>query len=755
MKMHSSNVKLLSKISFLLLYSVTANFVSAESSFTPNIQPNLTVPRIAAPIKIDGKLDDPGWGNAAIAANFSETNPGDMIKPPVRTDVLVAYDDANFYLGFIAYDDPKQLRISMRQRDEAWKDDIVGIMLDTYGDGAWAYEIFCNPIGIQGDMRWSNNNEDMGLDLIFRSAGMVTDSGYQVEMAIPFKSLRFPNKQVQVWRATFWRNHPRTVRGQYTWAANPRDAACFPCEFGTLTGIENVKPGRDIALLPSITGYQTAAIRDDSDPHSGLKYDPIDGRLSLGARYSISSSSTVEAAWKPDFSQVESDVAQIDVNSTFAIYYEESRPFFQEGYELFSTPFNAVYTRSINDPLVAAKFVGRMPRTSIAYLGGRDLHSPIVLPFEERGEVLMTGKSTSNIVRAKHTFGDDSFIGGLLTNRILDGSGSGSLGGIDGRLRLTKRYNIQYQVLLSHIMEPKDSALTADLGTTTFDGGRYTAAFDGETYWGQAYFAGLFRDAKFWNFNVQYYDKNPTFRADNGFVVGNDYRSIEWWNSINFYPGRDWLNLVSFNTDLSSIYNYHGTRKDSWIMPMAVVQTLGQTRLELGYLWDSERFKDIVFDNMRRATIELSSNFSDPVNIEFNGGFGRFIARNLDVPVLGRGYNFTFSATLKPWPRLIIRPAYTYSTLDYPDGGPNIFKGYILRTRFNYQFTRELMTRVVVQYDDFERDFRLEPLLSYKLNAFTIFYIGSSHGYEKYDGIDGMTSISRQYFMKFQYLIGL
>ncbi len=755
MKRLSSNANLLAKITFFILYSTSAGFVSAESSFTPNIQPSLTVPRITAPIKIDGRLDEPAWKVAALATNFSETNPGDMTKPPVRTDVLVAYDDANFYLGFIAYDDPKQLRISMRQRDEAWQDDIVGIMLDTYGDGSWAYEIFCNPIGIQGDIRWSDGGEDTGFDIIFESAGMVTDSGFQVEMALPFKSLRFPNKPTQTWRATFWRNHPRTVRGQYTWAAISKDGSCFPCEFGTLTGIENVKPGRDIALLPSITGYQTAAIRDNSDPHSGLKYDSPDGRLSLGARYSLSSSSTIEAAWKPDFSQVESDAAQIDVNSTFALFYEESRPFFQEGYELFSTPFNAVYTRSINDPLVAAKFVGRMPRTSIAYLGGRDLHSPIVLPFEERGEVLVAGKSTTNIMRAKHTFGDDSFIGGLFTNRILDGGGSGSLGGVDGRLRLTKRYNIQYQVLLSHTEEPKDSALTADLGTTTFDGGRHTAAFDGEAYWGQAYFAGIFRDAKFWNFNIQYYDKNPTFRADNGFVVGNDYRSVELWNSINFYPGRDWLNLVSFNTDVSSIYNYHGTRKDSWIMPMAVVQTLGQTRLEIGYLWDSERFKDIVFNNMRRVTIELSSNFSDPVNVEFNGGFGRFIARNLDVPVLGSGYNFTFSATLKPWSRFIIRPAYTYSTLDYPDGGPNIFRGYILRTNFNYQFTRELMTRVVLQYDDFGRDFSLEPLVSYKLNAFTIFYIGSSQGYEKYDGIDGMTSISQQYFMKLQYLIGL
>jgi hypothetical protein len=755
MKLPSLNVDLLSKIPFLLLYSLTSRFVSADQSFTPNIHPTLAVSRIATPIKIDGKLDDPAWRNAALASNFSEYNPNDMVKPPVKTDVLAAYDDANFYLGFIAYDNPAQLRVSMRQRDEAWQDDDVGIILDTYGDGSWAYEIFCNPIGIQGDVRWSNGNEDISFDLVFQTAGIVTDSGYQVEFAIPFKSLRFPNKPSQTWRATFWRNHPRTVRGQYTWAAIDKDAPCFPCEFGTLTGIENVKPGRDIALLPAVTGYQSAAIRDDSDPNSGLKYDSPEGRLSLGARYSLSSSSTIEGTWKPDFSQVESDVAQIDVNSNFALFYNEHRPFFQEGYDLFDTPFTVVYTRSINDPLFAAKIVTRTTRTSIAYLGGRDQHSPIILPFEEWGTALLAGKSTTNIVRAKQTFGQDSYIGGILTTRIFDKGGSGSLGGIDGRLRLSKRYSITYQALLSRTLELTDSALSAELEQPLFDNARHTTALDGEAYWGQAFYAALYRDAKSWNFNIQYRDKSPTFRADNGFVEGNDHRSIEGWNSINLYPERDWLNLLSLNADLASAYNYSGVRKDSWVMPEVVVQTIGQTRLEVGYLWDRERFKNIVFGDYHRATINLSSNFSDPVNLSFNGAFGRFIARNLDVPVLGRGYNYSVSATVKPWSRFVIEPEYDYSSLNYPEGDSTIFRGYVLRIKFNYQFNRELMARSIVQYDDFSRDLSFEPLLSYQLNPFTIFYIGSSYGYEKYVGVDGMTPISEQYFMKLQYLVGI
>jgi hypothetical protein len=205
---------------YIFLFFTSAIFGESAGIFNANILPTLKIPKISGKIKIDGKIDELQWQQAARASNFSEQQPGDMTKPPVETEVLVAYDDINFYMAFIAHDDPKAVRVSFRNRDEIWQDDNVGVILDTYGDGAWAYEIMTNPIGIQGDVRWSNNGgEDTGFDIVFESVGVVTDSGYQVEIAVPFKSLHFPNKSIQTWRATFWRNHPRVVRGQYSWAA--------------------------------------------------------------------------------------------------------------------------------------------------------------------------------------------------------------------------------------------------------------------------------------------------------------------------------------------------------------------------------------------------------------------------------------------------------------------------------------------------------------------------------------------------------
>lgn len=743
--------RLLTLVSVLALLTVPA---PADDTFNPNIKPTLRIPRAAGPIEIDGAIEDPGWGGAARAANFSEYNPGDMARPSVETEVLVAYDDANFYMAFFAYDDPDAIRYSLRDRDEAWDDDVVGIMLDTYGDAAWAYEIFCNPLGVQGDIRWASGDEDTGFDIVFHSAGMITDSGYQVELAIPFKSLRFPNKPSQSWRATFWRNHPRGVRGQYSWAAIDRGVACFPCQFGTLTGIENVKPGREFAVLPSVTGYQTASIRDDGDPNSGMKYDDVDGRLSLGLRYSLSSSSTVEATYRPDFSQVESDAAQIDINSPFALSYPERRPFFQEGSDLFSTWMSAVYTRLINDPIFAGKVIGRMSHTDFGLLAARDEVSPIVLPLEETGYVVPAGKSTSTIVRVRQSYLDDSFVGGILTTRSFDGGGSGTLGGFDGRHRILEKYAIWYQALITRTEEPDDSTLTADIDQTHFERGRHTVAFDNESYWGYGGYLGLSRDARLWSFSFDYLDKNPTFRTSNGFATQNDRRDFRTWQGLNIYPNTRWVTRLTPNIAGGWAWNYAGELKDEWIHPELFGVFARQTEITLAYLWDKERFQGLYFPGTRQLELYVNSNFSKRVSANLTYIAGRAIARFLDPPVLGKSRDFTLSATIKPLGNFVVSPELAYSHLDHLDGA-EIFEGYIFRTKFNYQFTRELMARLVIQYDDFDQDFDVEPLVSYKLNPFTIFYVGSTHAYEKFDGHDGLTQTGQQFFLKFQYLVRL
>jgi hypothetical protein len=744
----------------ILLFGLAANFAYSQngaSAFQPNFKPALEIRRAAGAIQIDGDLNDAGWSGAARVSNFAETRPGDQTKPPVETETLVAYDDAYFYLAFIAHDDPKSIRSSLRDRDQIWADDNVGIILDTYGDAAWAYEIFVNPLGIQGDLRWSPQGEDDGFNIIFDSRGKITDAGYQVEVAIPFSSLRFPDKPAQTWRATFWRNHPRDSRRQYTWSAISRDNPCFPCQFGTLTGIDNVKPGGTFELLPSVIGFQSGQIRDFANPNSGLANSKVDGAASLGLQYAFTPSLTAEATYNPDFSQVESDAAQIDVNAAFALFYPERRPFFQEGSDLFPSWHNVFYTRSINDPVFAAKLTGRMNRTSLAYVGARDEHSPIIIPFEERSAILQTGRSTSNVLRLKRTFWENSYIGGLLTDRRLDGGGSGTVAGIDGILRFSKNYQFEGQASFSRTKEPNNANLTAGIAQrqSHFDRGKHTTAFDGESFGGHAIYASFERDARHWSFDFDYWAASPAFRVDNGFVTSNDNRQFIFWTGYSFYPNSKLLDRFNPSVVMGRFWNYADVRKDNWIRPAINFQFKAQTNVFIGSVFSTERFREKEFPGIRRIEFNVNSNFSDPLTMGFWWAHGRFIARNLADPVLGRGNDFQLWATLKPMQRLIIQPEFAYSELNYPDGA-EIFNGYILRTRANYQFTREFFLRLITQYNNFSRGFNVEPLLSYKLNAFTIFYIGSTHQYLDLDSSpnrNDLTQTSRQFFMKFQYLV--
>ncbi len=729
---------------------------NSEVSFQPQVEPVLNVPKFKNGIKIDGNLTEPQWQKATVATNFAEFFPGDEVQPPVKTEVRLFYDQQNMYVGFLAYDkQPSQIRASMQDRDNVFNDDNIGIILDTYGNANWAYEIFSNPFGIQGDLLRAGNQEDGSFDLIFHSAGKITKKGYQVEIAIPFTSLRFPDKPEQTWRATFVRNHPRNSRRQYSWATVDRDNPCLLCQLGTLKGIRNVHPGRNLELLPSVVGSQSGELSNPADPNSDFENADPSGEFSLGAEYGFSPSTTFEATYNPDFSQVESDAAQIDVNTTFALFFPEKRPFFQEGSDLWDSFFNIFYTRSINDPIGAAKFTGRLGRWNVAYLIARDEQTPIILPFEEKSELVAAGKSVSNIFRVQRTILEDSYIGGIFTDRRLTKNGNNSVGGFDGSLRFFKNYRFEFQVLASKTHEPNDTTITENLNNFTFDKEKHTAGFDGEDFWGSAYLANLEREARIWNADLTYSEKSPTFRADNGFIGRNNTRHLSYWNGWFFRPNTKLLDRITPSFSVGRIWNSEWTQKDEWFRPELDIDFKTQTNVEFAYVWSKERFRDIVFDGIKRFEFEFRTKFSEFIQFDFEYENGRNIARNLETPVLGSGYEFEAGAFIKPFNRLVIEPELTYAKLDHPDDGSTIFEGYIFRSRINYQFTREFFLRLIVQYDKFDKQLSIEPLLTYRLNPFSLFYVGSTHGYRDFDEISGFNRTSRQFFLKFQYLFQL
>jgi hypothetical protein len=713
---------------------------------------SITIQRSSGPIRIDGDLSDAGWEGAVRANDFLEFQPRENVTPPVDTEVLLTYDDTHLYLAFIAKDpEPNLIRATLQQRDQIWNDDFVGLIVDPRGNASLGYFFFANPLGVQGDMQATPQGEDPSIDFIYQTAGRITEEGYVVEMAIPFSSLRFPDAPVQSWRISLIRNYPRSSRHMLSWAPFSQNNPCMLCQLGHLEGIEGIRAGGTLELLPALVASQSGRLQNAGDPHS-FEGGRLTAEPSLGLKYIFRNGWMTEATLNPDFSQVESDAAQVDVNTTFALFYPERRPFFQEGMDLFETRMNVFYSRSINAPQGAVKLTGRSGKTSIGFIGARDEHTPYILPFEERSAVLQAGRSLTNVVRLRHDLRGGSHVGGLVADRRMEGGGAGTTASADAVLSFGEVYRLSAHLVGSYTQEPDDPELSERIPNLSFGtgGDSYTAAFDGESFTGYASSFQFARNARTWSWNVNYSEASPTYRADAGFQSRNDFRRTTAWTGLTFFPHRHGVERISPSVGGGIGWNFDGQRKESWVSPGISATLPRQTNVGINSTFREETFRGVELTGVRRFNLWLNSNFSDPVSVGFNVGSGSSVARTLSVPEVGRGTDASIWATIKPMQRVVIEPSFTYAELNR-QSGEELYSGYIARTRFNYQFNRELQLRMVLQYNDFAERLDLEPLVVYQLNPFTIFYVGSTYGSQQFDEI-GYVGTDRQYFAKFQYL---
>lgn len=743
----------------LLLLAAPAAAPAADAAgFQPRFLPTLEPGRTDRPVRIDGELDDPAWATAVKATGWSETNPGNQTQPAVDTEAWITHDDEHLYVAFVAKDAPGDVRVSVCDRDRIFQDDYIGLMFDPYGDQTSAYELFVNPLGIQGDLRMlPGGNEDMAFDMVWDSRGKVTDDGYQVEVAIPFSSLRLPPRREQTWRVNFWRDRQREVRYKYAWAAIDRDNPCFMCQWGTMSGLSIGDMGRGAEVIASVIGSQAGAVADTGDPFSSFGNDDPDADASASVKYALSSAAFAELTVNPDFSQVESDAGQIDVNRTFALFFPERRPFFQEGSDLYGTWIDAVYTRSLNDPSVAGKLTMQGDRFSGVYTVARDEHSPVILPTEELSEFALLGQSTSNILRMRRAFANESYVGGLLTDRRLDGGGSGTTGGMDARYRYGS-WSLELQGLLSRTVEPVDQGTIDDIDGR--DGNGHTLALDGETFDGHAEYASVEYGDRRYELNLDYWAYSPSFRADNGFVSRNDFREASFWNGLIFRPNGKWIVEWSPNVGIGRVWDFRDRFQDEWFRPGFWLHTKAQTEIGGQFLGSKERFGHAgeVIPGIRVWSAWLETKPWAALGFGGNTNIGQGIYRDLDAPELADQRNVSLFANAKLGRRITSNLTWNYSRMDARDRDEKLFSGYILRNRFTVNFSQEWFLRLVVQWNDFSNRLDVEPLLTYRINPFTVFYLGSNsriqqYGTDEYDELasDRWQETSRQFFAKLQY----
>ncbi|HEV2765471.1 MAG TPA: DUF5916 domain-containing protein, partial [Pyrinomonadaceae bacterium] len=425
----------------------------------------VSIPRFDKAPVIDGKLDDDIWKSAVRLRDFYQIDPGDNSPPSKQTEVLLGYDARTLYVAFVASDEPDKVRATVPRRDQIFNDDYVGFFFDTFNDQRRAYCIFFSPLGVQADgIMTEGRGEDYSVDIVMESKGALNDTGFVVEVAIPFKSLRYEAGKGKHWGAHFFRRIKRLNNELDSWMPFSRDVRGNMNQAGKLTGLEGIATERTLELIPSLTLSETgrrvrsftAAQRAE---HRALGLSPPDpGRFvnepltfdpGLTAKFGLSPQMTLDLALNPDFAQVEADQLVVTANQRFPIFYAERRPFFLENIDVFQTRITAVHTRAIVDPDVAVKLSGKQGRNSVGLILASD-NAPGNFVGDERLNSnnfrFLDKNAYIGVLRVKRDIGKESSLGLLATTYNFIEKHN-HVGGFDGRFKWDNKYVAEFQVL--------------------------------------------------------------------------------------------------------------------------------------------------------------------------------------------------------------------------------------------------------------------------------------------------------------------
>ena len=490
-------------------------------------------PRIEASVAVDGVLDEPVWNRAARLGAFTQFSPVDG-RPAVQpTEVLVWYSPTALHIGIRATAEPGTVRAHLTDRDRGIiPDDYVEIQLGTFNDGRSAFVFAVNPLGVQadgalvegnqnrrspieGDRTGGREQPDLSPDYTFDSRGRVTDTGYEVEVRIPFRTLRYQGAETQDWTFQIIRKSAQSGR-EDTWAPARRDAASFLTQHGKMVGLTGLKRGLVLEMNPiatsSISGAPAAA---------GWRYDGGKPDVGGNVKWGMSTNFTLNGTVNPDFSQVESDAGQISPNPRNALFFAEKRPFFLDGLEYFSTPSQVIYTRRIAAPTGAVKVTGKVSGTSFGLLSALD-------GFETSA----TGRDRPlfNLVRVLKDVGGASRFGAAYTDRI-EGNDYNRVAEVDGRW------------------------VFGGINSVAFSGAVSGTRETGRSTTGPLWYLNFTRTGRHVGFTATFQAVSDQFRAASGFISEADLARVSLGPSVTIY-GRSGAFIERFNGSVSATYSW-------------------------------------------------------------------------------------------------------------------------------------------------------------------------------------------------------
>lgn len=745
----------MSRLAVVLLLGMTAAAADGEDQL-----PQLVVHRAAGPITIDGDLSDPGWQGALRVETFFETNPGDNIPAKLRTVAYLTYDDQYLYAAIDCYDpDPSKIRAPYADRDNvAWDTDYAGILLDTRHDRRTAIEFLANPRGVQYDALQddSSGNEDTSIDLYWDSAGAINDHGWSLEIRIPFSSLRYERRGSPVWGIMFYRNRTRDTRYQYFSNTLPRSSNCFVCHERDVSGFEELPAGGHLTVAPYGTLTEEGRPTDSTNPDSRFVNHPLRGNGGIDAKWIPNADNAIDATINPDFSQVESDVAQVSANQRFALFYPEKRPFFLEGLDLFSTPIQAVYTRTITSPRWGLRGTGKIDSTAYTVLVAEDRGGgTAIIPGAQSSTFANQDfSSIAGIGRLRHDFGR-SFASLLVTDREVEGSGYNRVLGPDFQWSPDDENRLTGQFLYAASQTPNDPEL--------FSG------WDGSRVSGHGAFGSWSHSSKKLDWYLEYDDLSDGFRADDGFVPQVGYRRGLAQVFYKLYPTGFFTRITPLAVEDYSADTSGNTLRQR-VFPGIQFQGHRGLQGELDYLVSTERVGDKLLPRKFASywfQLAPSRLFG---NINVSGDWGDAIDYVNARP--GLGGDVTLSARIQPEDHLELRwnEALAWVNVDTTDGTRRrLFTAGVHRLKATYNFTNRAFLRAIVQYILTDRNPALytdpttprreaslsaSALFAYKLNWQTVLFLGYGDNRatdERYD----LVRSDRQVFLKLSYAFQL
>ena len=688
-------------------------------------QLDVAIPRIESEIQVDGILDEAVWKRAALLHGFSRYAPTDGVAADDSTEVFVWYSPTAIHFGIRAYAEPGTVHATLADRDKMYSDDYIGIFLGTFNDGRQATVFASNPLGVQGDgvmvesgrssssafsaLSVGREPPDIDPDFVFQSKGRVTDFGYEIEIRIPFKSLRYPGSATQAWGFNVLRKVQS--RGyEYSWAPALRAASSYLGQVGRLTGLTGMHRGLVLDVTPVVTG-RVAGARTLGGGYDYDGHDLSHPRFGANVRWGITTDLTLNGTVRPDFAEVESDAGQLVADPRQALFFAEKRPFFLESNEQFAVPGNLIYTRRILAPVAALKLTGKLAGLNVGYLAAVD---DTVGSFDQQSHPIY------NILRVQRDMGKASRVGLLYTDKE-DGAASNRVLGGDTRLVFSPRWSLQLQGAMSRTARPGVPTLTGP----TFRG---TLLKTGRTFGANYSMSGL----------------HPDFRTSSGLVGRAAVVNAGATHSFTAYGGeKSKLERASFDVRLLGTWHYRdftGGREalEKKLHLNSNFQlrggwTFGASLLVEEFRYDSTLYRGYAIERNVGGVFDTIPFTGTPrlPNVDYVLSIGSPQFKHWSFGVFfvwGKDENFfewssanigwiTLTANWRPTDRLRVDGSYNTQYYHRRTDGTLVGQGRIPRVKVEYQISRSIFLRAVGEYtavfqDDLRDDSRTnDPLL--------------------------------------------